>query len=54
VEKDKIIAELKETLTKLNGILDFVYEMSEEDEKEYICEVEDNLHNCLHELGILN
>ena len=54
MEKDKLKAELKETLDKLSGILDFAYEMSEGDEKEYICDTEDYLLYCLRKLGVLD
>ena len=52
---EELKTELSGILDKLSGILDMAYEHSEDqDEKVYICEVEDNLHNCLRKLGVLD
>ena len=39
---------LKELLEKLSGILDMAYEFTDDrEERDYICNVENALHNCL-------
>lgn len=46
---------LKELLEKLSGILDMAYEFTDDhEERDYICNVENALHNCLMQKGVLN
>lgn len=45
---------LEELLDKLSGILDSAYEYAEDDdEKDYICRVEDALRNKLRKAGLI-
>lgn len=45
---------LQELLDKLSGILDMAYEFAEDDEeKDYICNVENALHERLRQEGVL-
>lgn len=45
---------LDELLNKISGIFDYAYESSEDkEEKDYICEVENELHDYLREKGLL-
>lgn len=45
---------LEELLDKLSGILDQAYEFAEDDEeKSYICKVEDALHDNLRKAGLI-
>ena len=46
---------LKELLEKLSGILDMAYEFTDDsEEREYICDVENALHDYLRQKGLLN
>ena len=46
---------LKELLKKLSGILDMAYEFTDDpEERDYICDVENALYNCLMQKGVLN
>ena len=46
---------LKELLEKLSGILDMAYEFTDDPEdREYICDVENALHDHLRQKGLLN
>lgn len=45
---------IDELLNKLSGILDQAYEFaSDDEEKDYICKVEDALHNALRKAGLI-
>ena len=50
----EIVPELTEILNDLSGILDNAYEFTENaEERDYICFVEDRLHNCLKKVGLV-
>ena len=52
---DEKKVELKMILNQINGIFDFAYENTvDEEEKQYICDTEEALLNFLKEAGLLD
>jgi hypothetical protein len=44
---------IEKILERLSGLLDSLYEWADDEEREAICEVEDDLHNFLKEKGLI-